>query len=224
MENLTSEEFRQRSDLLDYPRVKIIKISDMPNERQLLDIVGKYNFEYSPGIGNTIYVKGMINTQKLFDEMHNIPKIGYIWGDLLNHESEDKIRELMPILNFNRETLSFKLYVGNQNTGSHVHYHSPAANFLLYGLKLWWLFPKTDKNTKVMTEMGYSKSIPIMKTVRRWVADHGDYIKSNVEDLVIIKQNPGEVLIIPNKFYHLIINLEPTIGVVHAWEEFHEFL
>lgn len=222
MEILTCEEFKRRSDLLDFPEVKIIKISNMPNETQLLDIIGKYSFDYSNGTGNTIFIIGKINLRELFDKMHNYNTYEYIWGDLFEHESEEEIKKIIPLIESSRETESFKLYVGNQNTGSHIHYHPPAANFLLYGSKLWWIFPKTDKNKEVVTYLGYSKNMPIKKNVRQWIKDNGDYIKENVEGLVIKRQYAGEVLIIPNDFYHLIINTSPCIGVVHSWENSYE--
>lgn len=169
-------------------------------------------------------MKGKIKISTIFNEMHNNYCRKYVWGNLFNHESEEKIRDIIPIIQNERETKSFKLFMGNSTTGSHVHYHAPASNFLFYGSKLWWIFPKNDNNKIVLTKIGYSKNIPIKINVNSWLNIYSEYLKENIIDLCIINQNEGDVIIIPNNFYHLVINLEPCMGIVYSWEYGGEYL
>lgn len=224
MDNITCEEFMLRNDLLDYPDLYICNITDMPNKNDLLEIIGDDYFPFSNGSGNTIYIRGEIKLNELYSLMHDKSENRYIWGDLMANKNKDKILEMIPIIESDRETESFKVFMGNARTGSHVHHHSPAANYLLYGSKLWWLFPMTDHNKEIMKSIGFSNNMHFDITVKQWVSKHSKYLKENIEGLIITKQYAGQVLIIPNRFYHLIINLEPCMGVVYSWEQGGEYL
>ena len=126
-----------------------------------------------------------------------------------------KICRLIPPIKFENMRIA-RLYVGNEGTGSHIHNHSAAVNFLVHGLKVWILFPKTDKNTQFLRRnnilYGEIKENPL-----EWFERNEKTLTKNLEKVEIKLQQSGEVFLVPENYYHGVYNLTNVCGITYSW-------
>jgi hypothetical protein len=100
-------------------------------------------------------------------------------------------------------------YLGPANSGAFLHAHGAACNVLIYGIKLWFLFPPTHNwIRKFETTNNYHG-----KDMLQWNA----HAKPKLPQKPIeVLQQSGEVMFIPKGWLHGVLNLTPSIGL--AWE------
>ncbi len=135
------------------------------------------------------------------------------------------IPELIPIPVFIPHKTIYQLrisriYAGGKYSGTNLHQHSSALNYLVSGKKLWITFPFNSKNKKFVDkhkiDYGYIKD----KTIDWFVANHTIFSSENaVDDLRIFVQNAGEVVYVPRGCYHAVINLDDVLGITYSWND-----
>uniref|UniRef100_A0A6C0D919 JmjC domain-containing protein n=1 Tax=viral metagenome TaxID=1070528 RepID=A0A6C0D919_9ZZZZ len=106
------------------------------------------------------------------------------------------------------------LFIGKKYTGTHLHNHLEAINYLVYGKKLWLIFPDSKKNIK------YIKSITSYPNKTKtnaidWLNINYNKLKKNIEDLYIFIQKDKECVYIPLYYFHMVINLEDSGGIAY---------
>jgi predicted restriction endonuclease len=108
------------------------------------------------------------------------------------------VTELNPLLNafpYEDEATpkpkKFTLTIASEGFGIGMHKHNAAMFMLLVGRKKWYLSAKEDMEGIEVTHPGFYGELSSHKCV----------------------QDAGEVLFVPNEWYHEIFNLEYTVGI-----------
>lgn len=116
---------------------------------------------------------------------------------------KDFITELTPLMNAMNDfpcendaaTLSEKKFTltisASQGFGIGLHKHNAAMFMLLRGRKKWYMSPSEDLEGIIETHPGFYRELSSHKCI----------------------QQAGEVLFVPNEWYHEIFNLEYTLGI-----------
>lgn len=124
------------------------------------------------------------------DSRRDFPNI--LWNTILNprkSHSNDAEEESQP-------ALKFTLCMANEGFGIGMHRHGPALFFLTEGRKKWYLSHPAAIDAEIAsrraTHPGFYRELSTHKCLQR----------------------PGELLLVPNLWYHEIYNLgSPTIGI-----------
>ena len=90
-------------------------------------------------------------------------------------------------------------FAGPALSGVSLHMHTNAWNALLYGRKRWFLLPPNS--------LWGPTGMPML----RWVHDFYDKLAPDMHECV---QEAGEVLYVPSDWYHGVINLKDSVGIV----------
>lgn len=126
--------------------------------------------------------------------------------------NEINVKEYLP--KFDLNNLSCKLsefYLGGIKTGTHLHNHINVLNFLIYGKKLWIIFPPTKTNKELIKENKwfYTK---LNENIYDFYIKNINYILKNFKNVTLTIQENNEIIYIPNNFYHFVINYGENIG------------
>ncbi|GFH61816.1 hypothetical protein CTEN210_18292 [Chaetoceros tenuissimus] len=112
--------------------------------------------------------------------------------------TSDFISELKPLCDcFPNESKSdpiekkFTLTIASEGFGIGMHKHNPAMFMLLTGRKKWYMSNSEDLEGVIDTHPGFYRDLSSHKCI----------------------QQPGEVLYVPNEWYHEIFNLDYTVGI-----------
>jgi hypothetical protein len=93
-------------------------------------------------------------------------------------------------------------FLGPRGSGLDLHSHPSSINYLVYGVKQWYIWPP---------HYNWLRSYPKFRNIRQVV----DEVIPNVDPKPIVAiQRSGEAMFIPSGWVHAVINLTPTIGVV----------
>ena len=139
--------------------------------------------------------------------------------------ARDIITKLIPIPAFipakNVSQLRIcRLYAGARYSGTNIHNHSAALNYLVSGKKLWITFPFNDHNRNFIfnNNMRYGQ---VRDTAQEWLIKNYDLLTSPnaIDKLMFFIQEQGEVAYIPPGCYHAVINLEDVLGITYSWDE-----
>ncbi len=107
------------------------------------------------------------------------------------------------------------LFIGKKYTGTHLHNHVEAINYLIYGKKLWLVFSNSKKNRLYIESNGFTYTGKFKENVIQFFNNHYKQIKKYIEDLYIFIQKENECVYIPEKYYHIVINLEDCGGFIY---------
>ena len=99
------------------------------------------------------------------------------------------------------EVVTLQFALGDTGSGSPMHFHQDAMNFLLAGRKRWWLRPP-GKSAMSRVHPG---------DVEQW-----EEVKTYYEDAWSFEQQPGDVVYVPDMWGHSVLNLEPHTVCVAA--------
>jgi hypothetical protein len=117
------------------------------------------------------------------------------------------------------------LLAGPKGSGTYIHKDprgTIAWNALFHGVKIWALLhPKlTAKEVRSGTEFWSGEHSSLY-----WFINYlPDAIKEcGVENVKIVVQLPGDVLVIPSSWWHAVINVENVIGVTENGVSIHSF-
>ena len=128
--------------------------------------------------------------------MHN--DCGTIVFSPVKELPSDFISELKPLCDcFPNESRSefiekkFTLTIASEGFGIGMHKHNPAMFMLLVGNKKWYMSSSDDLEGVIDTHPRFYRDLSSHKCIQR----------------------PGEVLYVPNEWYHEIFNLDYTVGI-----------
>lgn len=182
-----------------------------------------FELEYSElGLSDKICGKILLK-----DFIVNIKKPDYINKYIFHDILKDKnlfnlvIKEIPLPCNFNFKLRISRFYYGENSSGTYIHQHSPALNYLIKGKKLWIMFPNYMQNILFMknNDLNYYCYVNnnTSKSFINWLDLNLNKLIENIYGLQIFIQNAGEVVYIPNLFYHGVLNIEEFFGVTYSW-------
>jgi hypothetical protein len=129
------------------------------------------------------------------------------WFENLNSEAQNILKSFIPTKIFS-ETLGGDenervLAIGAHGAGVPFHFHGPAWNELIYGVKRWFMYPIT-----VSPGGGYNE-----------LFDQSHWYDRNYNSLKLEEmpyecvQYPGDIVFVPEAFNHATINCGQSVGV-----------
>jgi hypothetical protein len=104
----------------------------------------------------------------------------------------------------------FEFAIGPALTGAHMHSHGAAWNAIFSGKKRWAISPMEfqDEHGKSWDdEPAYHWFRDELPKLLRSGANSGTTCK-----VLEFEQRPGELVFIPDQYYHAVLNLEPTVA------------
>lgn len=203
------DDFILKTDLLDIQDVVKFIIIDMCSVDDFETLYKNRLCSYTRR-GNTIHTIGEIKFSELTAE-------NYIWEDICNDNDLEIIGKIVKFPSMKIPIRNAHIYKGSKGTGSHIHYHTYVANYLIKGKKLWYIFPHTDHNKEVIKKDGYVKMAKQRLSVNVWLMRKKRMLEKKIEGLQIIEQYEGEILCLPTNWFHIVLNLEDVMGVAYSW-------
>lgn len=195
--------------------VKYTKI--LPKAKDIIYAIKDFDVEYSDE-GNSTYIIGKMSVKRFLNRPHEEKDQLYVFHNMLQDDHMFQIITcLIPPPQTDKTLRISRLYIGNKGSGTHVHNHSIAVNYLLKGRKLWFTFPPTEHNTQMLDNI-IAKYGNITKTsVLDWLNINYDYLSQNMTNFQTMIQEDGECILVPAEYYHGVVNLENVIGVTYSW-------
>lgn len=185
----------------------VLELSDLVDKKTFIDTFGHYELEYSIG-GNSSYTAGGMT-------LREDPLDKYIFHNTVGTTLFKILSEVIPPPNLG-EIIKSRIYSGKINTGTHVHFHNTAINYLIEGSKLWFIFPPTSKNDKIYTENMLYGSVQEDTIV--WFNKNLEFLKAHIENYSLFIQEKSTAVYIPNGYYHAVINLSDVLGITYSWK------
>lgn len=206
---LTQDEFCNMSDLFDTKVIRKFKIKDICNVEMFEDTY-KNKIVSLNKKGNLIFVLAE-------SKFNDVPEGFYVWEDIETEEDLSILNTLIKTPITTKKLRSTHIYKGEANTGAHLHNHNYAVNYLIKGKKIWYIFPDTEHNKNLLKEDGYIKMKKQRMSASIWIERKKRLMMKFIEGFQVIEQNEGEVICIPDQWFHLVLNVEPVIGVSYSW-------
>lgn len=214
---VSSEDFSNMEEIINSETVNIYTITDLVKKDDFVAIFENIICDISRD-GNSIRILGREKFSSLFLQINEkVANTKYSWTDLRETFLFPLLPSMIPMLKTNREIFSCKLYLGDSGSGSHLHYHYAAVNYLVSGKKKWIIFPNNEHNTNYVNSLGFVRGESLNITVSSWINRNERKLKENIQDLQILTQEEGTAFLVPNQFYHLVLNLEPSMGIVISY-------
>ena len=195
----------------------LYKIKESVFLREFINSVKDFSVTYGDS-GNATEKKVNIKyadfLSKMNDEYSKSYIFHYIRGDI---ELLKSIVSCAPPPNaffINRNNLNAVIYTGPIYTGCNIHNHKAAINYLIRGKKLWVMFPNLHNNSNCLTKLN-SHYPKVKKDAKEWFDLHYNTLADQITGLKIFIQNNGEAVYIPLHYYHLVINLENSYGIIY---------
>ncbi|PAA54598.1 hypothetical protein BOX15_Mlig004490g1 [Macrostomum lignano] len=130
----------------------------------------------------------------------------------------DSTLKFPSIMAYNSRDHDLFLFLGGNNSGVSFHRHADAWNAVVGGRKRWFLYPG-DRAPPGGVHHAFEPAdwlarvrVPMLTNAQQKVAALIDGSAAAVEPLECV-QVAGEILYIPEGFYHATINLEPTLAI-----------
>lgn len=188
----------------------------MPHMMSIYDKLKYYIFDCSSGGNSTNIVKKMTLECFMNQELNENNQL-YIFHDMLKNKIMfDIISNIIEVPKVNKKMRVSRLYVGSKGSGTNIHTHSVAINYLINGEKLWFLFPNTEKNNKLLKSIN-SEYGNVKDTAMEWFLKNYDFLESNFEDFETMTQVTGEYIIVPDGYHHGVINMKNVFGITYSW-------
>lgn len=186
------------------------------NYHDLIKEFKKFDFKYSlDGISTKL-----IDTCKISDIQEN--SNFYIFENLLNEP--DKLNIVKKFFKYPCDLKNLRInrfYYGNKHTGTHLHYHSPALNYLFKGVKLWLIVEFNKENFSYLKLNNHMYNIDLLKkkniNILDWFLLNAVKIKNDIIDSFLIIQKKNEIIYIPDNCFHAVINLTDVLGFTVSW-------
>lgn len=127
------------------------------------------------------------------------------------------IPKFLPVKKTNQLRIC-RLYAGGKYSGTNLHNHSAALNYLVSGKKLWITFP-FNKETHAFVESNAMKYGTVKQHTIKWLRNNLSLLLSKESELGLnfFTQKSSEVVYLPAGHYHAIINLDNCIGITYSW-------
>lgn len=136
------------------------------------------------------------------------PDYGFDASILQSTEMKKDVNTSSLSVIFNRDTriLLSQFFLGPHSSGAQPHFHGHAVNVVIFGAKLWFLFPPACAFFSNKTAIEFFQD----KLSRKFTRVEGcDY-------LVAIQQR-GDVLYVPEMWGHSVLNIVNTVGVAYEF-------
>ena len=104
--------------------------------------------------------------------------------------------------------------IGKTGSGIGLHAHQDAWNQVLFGAKRWTLYPGSPGG--VPPEAGYNPTEPHLQ----WLRATYPVVKDGVNKPLECVQRAGDVIYVPEGWYHATVNLGDTAAIARRTEEF----
>ncbi len=131
------------------------------------------------------------------------------------------ITELIPLPKFRffpkkiKDLRISRLYAGKALSGTNIHNHTKAFNYLVEGKKKWIMFPSNDHNRRALNSLNWNYG-SIKESTLEWYDKNITILNNKITDLQIYIQNKKEVFYIPDGYYHAVINIEDSYGITYS--------
>ncbi len=189
----------------------------LPNVRDLISKIKDFEVCYSD-YGNSTKLIGKMTVKNFLNRPHKDDDQLYVFHNTYKDEKMFHIiRRLIPPPETTRLMRISRLYMGHKGSGTHIHNHSIAVNYLLQGRKLWFICPFTEHNTKIIDSISSNYGDIKQTSVLDWLNANYEYLSQNITNFETIIQEEGDCMFVPQDYYHGIINLENVIGVTYSW-------
>ncbi len=206
------EEYNQICNL-NSNEIKKVKISNLPTLFEFLDAFSNFMVEYSVGGIST----KLINKTRLSDFVcREMESLKYVFHNVYKDvEMFSKLTSMIQPLKLEHMRIS-RMYVGGFGTGSHIHIHSVAINYLISGKKIWIVFPNSDFNTDFLNKnrINYGQ---IREEPLSWFLKNKNFLLNNLQNVQILEQEEGTVMNVPANYYHGVYNLTKVFGITYSW-------
>jgi oxalate decarboxylase/phosphoglucose isomerase-like protein (cupin superfamily) len=199
-------------------KYKIIdKINNSINSILLQNELLSYNLDWSMDgksdiiLGNILY-KDFLNN---IDEN----KEKYIFHNILENKDIYNIIQKyipLPMINKTNKMRISRFYSGYKYSGTNIHNHTRAINYLISGMKLWIMFPNSNNNKNFLLNHKLYYDTNNNLPLNCFLENYNNF-KKNIENLSIILQEEGDSVYIPEYYYHGIINISDCCGITYSW-------
>lgn len=206
------EEYNQICNL-NSNEVKKVKILNLPTLFEILDVFSDFIVEYSVGGISTKLINKIKLSDFVFNEMESLKYVFHnAYKDL---GMFSKLSSMIPPLKLEHMRMS-RMYVGGMGTGSHIHSHSVAINYLISGKKIWIIFPNSEFNTSFLNKnrMNYGQ---IREEPLSWFLKNKTFLLNSLQNAQILEQEEGTVMNVPADYYHGVYNLTKVFGITYSW-------
>jgi len=201
----------------------LLKMPELCSPEIFCNRLNKIEVQYSQS-GEATKLVGSLNFEKFVETIMPKDNGKYVFHNILKDSNACKILpELISLPNFikkkNIHDLRIsRLYAGGKYSGTHLHIHSEALNYLVSGKKLWVMFPYSQNNNHFVdsNNMRYGQ---VKSTTLDWFVQSYVLMTSPnaIEDLKIFIQQEKEVVYVPAGCHHAVVNLEDSIGITYSW-------
>ena len=115
------------------------------------------------------------------------------------------------------------ILIGSERSGTGPHIDPLWTNAwvsLMSGKKLWCLFPKGTPGNLVGVEDGKPRMSSSVWFKNIFPSCMSPEFPSSWSPTVVV-QSPGQTVFVPNGWYHVVLNLEPSVAVTHNYASEH---
>jgi hypothetical protein len=200
-------------NILELKNITKIKLIDLIDKETFIETFKNDIFDYSIG-GNSTEIIGKIVYSDFLNEKKGFKYIFH--NSFTDRQIFNKLIKLVPLIETKRKMRISRIYSGSSGTGTNFHTHSVAINYLISGLKIWFIFPNTNNNIslirKIKGDYGHVK-----KNTVDYLLDNKKLLINNIENLSIIFQEEGTAIMIPEFWYHAVVNVTDVIGITYSW-------
>ena len=204
-------------------KVHLLTMPDLIDEAPFCDNLKEIEVQYAVS-GEATKLVGALCFDKFIKRVMPKDNSKYVFHNILKDPSAcSLIPQLIPIPSFFKKKSIHdlrisRLFAGGKYSGTHLHIHSEALNYLVSGKKLWIMFPYTDKNNQFVESknMRYGQ---VKTSVMQWFLDaHSQLAEPGVLDgLQVFIQHEKEVVYIPAGCHHAVVNMKDVIGITYSW-------
>jgi hypothetical protein len=199
---------------LDEPHTILFQVRNNPSFINFKNAIKDLELSWTKN-GDSNLTVGKIKYEDFLNEIQSTKTDKYIFDiNTEYNENVKRITEFIPcpdLYFLNKESPNVSIYAGVKNTGTKIHHHHEAVNYLILGKKIWIIFPKNENNAKLCTKEFRENSSSI-----NWLFSNIKELKNKIDGLSIFVQHSGEIVFIPKRFYHGAINLENSHGFVYS--------
>lgn len=191
---------------------KYFKIEDLPSLENVIDSFIDYNVDCSKfGLSTEI-----VTSKPLREFLQFQDRDLYVFHNIYQDKKfYEIIKKLIPPISEKKIRIS-RLYVGEKGSGSHIHHHSFAVNYLIEGTKLWVLFPCTTFNIEFIEKNNIDYGSLKNSKPLEWVEQNKEMLLE-LQGVEFKIQEAGDVFTIPRGYYHGVYNLSRVCGITYSW-------
>jgi len=196
--------------------ISIFSIDNIIGKDEFVKILKDFNVNYSNG-GNSDIIPIQKNYLEFVSNDLDDGNQNYVFHNVLKDVAMlQVINTYLPPIQCGKQLRISRLYTGSKGSGTNIHNHSVAVNYLISGKKLWIVFPDNKHNTDflIRNRCTYGN---ISKSTKEWFSEYRYKLGREIIDFELLTQVSGEIIIIPNNYYHAVINLSEVFGITYSW-------